>query len=326
MSSAPSPLSSSPASMMTTDYLSQGSPPPPSADFLYFTSIPTSYPSPSQMPRATPLSSSPTTSLSERTIEIEPMGAIGIFALNYFSDDNSLIGIKEKGDLELLSGATSLDYYIITPYYRSINHQNGDQLTYLEDPIKDGCAIYPPGNPHIGNIYLWSSFGAVKHIMQYIIKGKPLIVKTLLRISNLFFEQVKKCHSASPYPQPSIEQIRLLSFYVKNLTPAKIDEKLEAQIRVLNGQIGRLNESIFPSAYSSSSQGSPCLRPSLSTASGRPVWTLGDLQKFSEELNTIYTLKSMRHPVIDRLTALVEVTLNTKSATYRLLSSPGGSY
>jgi hypothetical protein len=192
----------------STEYLSESSPHQPfPADFLAIPPSPLAYSQSPPPARHIPpeffaagmrqTASVPSTPLKERSVVIEPLSAVAIFALLTLYPVGTLIGITDQGTFEIHLRDT-WGNWAFSAWERYMKSQNGDQLTHLIAPIEEACRLYGTSNPNIGMIFIFARLGIDRLKSHY--KERKLVIETLDRINSIFEAHVQKCQLSHPLP------------------------------------------------------------------------------------------------------------------------------
>lgn len=148
------------------------------------------------------------TSLYQTTINIEPIGAVGIFAAVCFSPYTSCkiwIGItrEDEGRLKIqpnewLNFDTSIS--------RWAGGQHGDQIEHLEKPLIKACLITNSSDKNVGIAFTIGYLGAQILLKDYLKPGwfflpaKDATIKALRRIITIFEQKLLECRNYGALP------------------------------------------------------------------------------------------------------------------------------
>lgn len=267
------PTTVSPSS--SAEFSSYGSPQSFPPDFLSFPTSPYSFAqSPPGRGPSTELLRDRVRPVGELDLHIEPMSAVAIFALLRLYPADSQIGMNKEGDFEILSATTYVEY-ITRGVYRYMTNQNGDQLGDYIEPIKKACLSYDHTNKDLGIIFLFAYLGAEGLKRRY--EEKKTVKVKLNQITDIFLQQIIKCHQAHNFPPLLAQQIPALIYATP--PPAALPQQSPPSLRLM---------------------------PQPSIPSERVYWTAHDLDEFATTMTFLWSQQSREVPIDEKRSYLLK--------------------
>ncbi len=153
-------------------------------------------------------SMSPVDSSTGKSIRVEKMSAVAIFACLVLFPPGSRIWINTDGTLDILEaseeswGLKAAVSFVYNGAIRQLYGQNGDQLACLYEPIKDACEHYQMQDENIRTTFLHAHQGISDLLSIYIGKKQWTTERSLKNIQELIGEHLYP-NGASHHSQTS---------------------------------------------------------------------------------------------------------------------------